>query len=251
MLKNSVIIIDDEAGIRNNLKHQLKLLQPQIHIIGEAENVKNGVKLLEEYQADIIFLDIEMPDGTGFDVLKQVSRIKSKVVFITAHNHYAVQAFRFSALDYLLKPIDIEELESALQKANMQLEKESVQLKMSAFLDNIEDMSAKRKKIVLKNSDSISVVSIADIVRLEASDNYTTFYFQHANPIIISKTLKEYEELLEEYGFFRIHQSHLINLNFFHKYEKKDGGFVVMKDNNIVPIATRKKDAFLKILEQL
>lgn len=248
MFKNSVIIIDDETGIRNNLKYQLRLLQPDITIIDEAENVQKGIALLTKHEPDIVFLDIEMPDGTGFEVVKQCPNLKAKVIFITAHNHYAVQAFKVSALDYLLKPIDMEDLENALQKANNALEKENMQVKIHNFLENAE---TKQKKIVLKNADSIAVVAISDIIRLEASDNYTIFYIQNSPHMLISKTLKEYEELLEEYDFFRIHQSHLINLHFFQRYEKKEGGFVVMKDNSILPLASRKKDVFLKMLEQL
>lgn len=249
--KISVMIVDDEAGIRQNLKHQLNLLDINFNLVAESENVTKAVNILQEIQPDVIFLDIEMPDGTGFDVLKQVDISKSKVIFITAHNIYAVQAFRFSALDYLLKPIDIEELESAMQKVEKEIEKEINQFKINNFLENIEEMSNKRKKIVLKNSDSIYAVSIADIVRLESSDNYTTFYFANNTKVIISKTLKEYEDMLDEYGFFRIHQSHLINLQYFQKYDKKDGGSIILKDNINLPLSSRKKESLLRILEQL
>jgi two-component system, LytTR family, response regulator len=247
----NVCIIDDEVQMRNNLKHQLKTIQPPVKIMGEAENVAEGVALLRELEPDIVFLDVEMPDGKGFDILRQMPDLQAKVVFVTAHNHYAVDAFRFSALDYLLKPIDGEELQMAIDKALQVMEKESYQLKINAFLNNMEDISTKYKKIVLKNSDSIFAVLISEIIRLEASNNYTTFYTENQAPIIVSKTLKEYEELLSNYGFYRIHQSHLINLNYFSRYDKKDGGQVVLKDKTTLPIAAKKKDQLFEILGAL
>jgi two-component system LytT family response regulator len=233
------------------LKHQLKLIQPDIKILGEAENVAQGLALLREQEPDMVFLDVEMPDGKGFDILRQMPDLQAKVVFITAHNHYAVEAFRFSALDYLLKPVDSEELQMAISKAFQALEKESYQLKVNAFLNNMEDVSTKYKKIVLKNSDSIFAVLISEIIRLEASNNYTTFYIENQAPIIVSKTLKDYEDLLSNYGFYRIHQSHLINLNYFSRYDKKDGGQVVMKDKTSLPISTKKKDQLFEFLGAL
>ncbi len=251
MSKNTIIIIDDEPSIRQNLKHQLKLIQPNVQIVAEANNVEESLAILQEYEAEIVFLDIEMPDGTGFDLLKKCQNFKSKLIFITAHNDYAVQAFKVCALDYLLKPIDLEELEIALEKANDQLHKENTQFKINTFLDNIADTNLKQKKIVLKTSESIEVVTISDIVRLESSNNYTSFYLKNGHNILISKTLKDYEDILEGYGFFRIHQSHLVNMIFFQKYEKKDGGLVVLKDGTMLPLSSRKKDAFLKVLESL
>jgi two-component system, LytTR family, response regulator len=244
-------IIDDEANIRQNLKHQLKLIDRPIRILGEAESVAQGVALLQDLEPDIVFLDVEMSDGKGFDVLRQMPDLQAKVIFITAHNHYAVEAFRFSALDYLLKPVDSEELQMAISKAFQTIEKESYQLKINAFLNNMEDVSTKYKKIVLKNSDSIFAVLISEIIRLEASNNYTTFYTENQAPVIVSKTLKEYEELLNQYGFYRIHQSHLINLNFFSRYDKKDGGMIVLKDKTILPISTKKKDQLFEFLGAL
>ncbi len=244
-------IIDDEASIRQNLKHQLKLIDCPIKILGEADSVAQGVALLQDLEPDIIFLDVEMSDGKGFDILRQMPDLSAKVIFITAHNHYAVEAFKFSALDYLLKPVDSEDLEKALQKAFQIVEKESYQLKINAFLNNMEDVSTKYKKIVLKNSDSIFAINISEIIRLEASNNYTTFYTETNPPIIVSKTLKDYEEMLSQYGFYRIHQSHLINLNFFSRYDKKEGGMIVMKDKMILPISAKKKDQLFEFLSNL
>jgi two-component system LytT family response regulator len=254
MSPNTVLttcIIDDEVGMRNNLKYQLKALDLPVRLVGEATNVAEGIALLQEHEPDLVFLDVEMPDGKGFDVLKQMPELSAKVIFVTAHNHYAVEAFRFSALDYLLKPIDEDELQLAVSKAVQNKEKEGYQMRISAFLNNMEDVSTKYKKLVLKNSDSIFAVQISDIIRLESSNNYTTFYLENEAPIVVSKTLKEYDEMLTRYGFYRIHQSHLMNLNYFVRYDKKDGGMIVMKDKTTLPIAAKKKDALFEYLEKL
>lgn len=254
MVSNTTLatcIVDDEAGMRNNLKYQLNALNLPVRLVGEACNVAEGIALLQEQEPDLVFLDVEMPDGKGFDLLKKMPELSAKVIFVTAHNHYAVEAFRFSALDYLLKPIDPDELQLAVGKALQAKEKESYQLKINTFLNNMEDISTKYKKIVLKNSDSIFVVNVSDIIRLEASNNYTTFFVENQPPIMVSKTLKEYEEILTNYGFYRVHQSHLINLNFFARYDKKDGGVVVLKDKTTLPIAAKKKDLLFEYLERL
>ncbi|TAE19980.1 MAG: DNA-binding response regulator [Bacteroidetes bacterium] len=235
MVSNTTLatcIVDDEAGMRNNLKYQLNALNLPVRLVGEACNVAEGIALLQEQEPDLVFLDVEMPDGKGFDLLKKMPELSAKVIFVTAHNHYAVEAF-------------------AVGKALQAKEKESYQLKINTFLNNMEDISTKYKKIVLKNSDSIFVVNVSDIIRLEASNNYTTFFVENQPPIMVSKTLKEYEEILTNYGFYRVHQSHLINLNFFARYDKKDGGVVVLKDKTTLPIAAKKKDLLFEYLERL
>jgi two-component system LytT family response regulator len=247
----TVCIIDDEEGIRKNLKNQFNMLQLPVNVTGEANSVGTGITLLQEKQPDIAFLDVEMPDGKGFDILKQLTDIPTQFIFITAFNQYAVEAFRFSALDYLLKPIDEDELQQAIQKAKIFLEQQSYQFRLGVFLNNMEDISTKYKKLVLKNSDSIFAINISEIVHLQASNNYTTFYLENQAPIVVSKTLKEYEELLSRYGFYRIHQSHMINLNFFSRYDKKEGGVVVLKDKTTLPISAKKKDGLFEFLENL
>ncbi len=247
-LSLSTCIIDDEVGMRNNLKHHLNSLDLPVRLVGEAGNVEEGIILLKAQKPDLVFLDVEMPDGKGFDILKRLPELQSNIIFVTAHNRYAVEAFRFSALDYLLKPIDADELKLAVGKAVQALEKESYQLKINTFLNNMEDASSKHKKIVLKNSDSIFAIDISEIIRLEASNNYTTFFVENQTPIIISKTLKEYEDLLANHRFYRIHQSHLINLDYFVRYDKKEGGMVVMKDKTSLPLSTRRKDMLFEYL---
>lgn len=246
-----IAIIDDEESAQNVLQDLLLQYCPGVIIVGIAANVQEGLNLIEQCSPELLFLDIEMPDGSGFDLLEKIPEIDFKVIFTTAHEKYAVQAFKFSAIDYLLKPIEPEDLIQAVQKAQESTEKEVLHLKVSALLENIRDMSQGLKKIVLRDAENIHIASIGDIIRLEASGNYTLFYLKDNTQIVVSKSLKEYEKMLANSGFFRSHQSHLINLNAFKRYEKRDGGLIIMQDGSSIPLARRKKDTLLALLNNL
>ena len=250
----SILIIDDEAKTREMLADIINLNCLEAKVVGFAEDVKSGINAIEKYRPDLILLDIKLPDGTGFDILSKMKKEeldKFHVIFITAFEEYAVKAFKFSALDYILKPVDPEELILAIRKY-MALQKIEFSQKFEAFSYNYDsnNNTANQKKLVLKTQDIIYVVEVHDIVRCESDGGYTTFYTVDNRKIMISKTIKEYDELLSEFGFFRIHQSHIINLKFVDSFEKKEGGFVIMKDKSAIPVSSRKKDLFLKILNK-
>jgi two-component system LytT family response regulator len=247
----SLVIIDDEKKAREGLKDMVSLFCNQVEVIGEAENVAEGMKIITALQPDVVLLDIQMPDGSGFELLRQLKPIQFKLVFITAYEEYAVEAFKFSAVDYLLKPVDPDELVQAIQKIESELEREEAELKMNAFLENIKNMSKESKKIVLKTTESIHLVNVKDIIRCESEGNYTRFFFDGGKKILVSKTLKEFDGLLVPYGFFRSHQSHLVNLDHILQYEKIDGGYLVMKDQSTVPVALRKKDQLIKYFDTI
>ncbi|PZQ84799.1 MAG: DNA-binding response regulator, partial [Flavobacterium johnsoniae] len=175
----------------------------------------------------------------------------SHIVFITAHEEYAIKAFRFSALDFLLKPVDPEELEKVIEKIKSTLEKNDNYAHIDLLLENIRKKVDNFKRIALSTSDGIHLLEVSDIIRCESEDNYTKFYIKNGKPILISKTLKEYEELLAEHGFERIHQSHLINLSCLKSYIKKDGGYVIMADNSKLPISQRKKERLHELLKMI
>ncbi len=250
MLK--LIIIDDEEKARETTAGIIKLYGDNITIVAEAEDVKSGIKAIEEFQPDVVLLDVQMPDGTGFDLLKKLDKINFKVIFITAYQEHAIKAFKFSALDYLLKPVDPDELIAAINVAESAIQQQQLGLKLEAFLsNNTSENKTKIKKIALKTANDIYVVNIEDLIRCEADGNYTTVYLNNGKKIVVSKTLKDYEEILEDIGFFRSHHAHLINLNYFDRFHKADGGFVIMKDGAEVPVSNRKKDQLLKLLEGL
>jgi two-component system LytT family response regulator len=248
----TAILIDDDINLRNGMKGLLSLYAPEITIIGEADSVASGVEAIEKLNPQVVFLDIQLNDGTGFDILEKLAtrngKTTSHIVFITAHEQYAIKAFRFSALDFLLKPVDPDELKKVIEKIKSVLEKSDNYAHIDLLLENIRKKVDNFKRIALSNSDGIHLFEISDIIRCESEDNYTKFFIRNSKPILISKTLKEYEELLTEHGFVRVHQSHLINLAFLKSYIKKEGGYVIMADNSTIPISQRKKEQLQEIL---
>ena len=250
----TAILIDDDSNLRNGMKSLLSRYAPQIHIIGEADSVESGTALLLQNPPQVLFLDIHLGDGSGFDLLEEVNKkgkLNSQIVFITAHEQYAIKAFRFSALDFLLKPVDPEELEKVIGKLKNVIDKNDNVAHIDLLLENIRKKVDNFKRIALSNSDGIHLFEVSDIIRCESEDNYTKFYIKNNKPILISRTLKEYEDLLTEHGFERIHQSHLINLAYLKSYIKKDGGYVVMADNSNLPISQRKKDRLQELLKTM
>ncbi len=246
-----VIIIDDEARTRKSIADILKFSQQDLDLVAEAENVATGVEAISKYKPDLVLLDINMPDGTGFDLLKKLNDIHFKIIFITAYEEYAVQAFEFSAIDYILKPVDPKKLFDAIDKACQLFEQENVSLKLNALFANLENSVSENKKLVLKTAESIYIVNTNDIIRCESDGGYTQFYLIDGKKILVSRNLKDYEEMLDGYGFYRIHQSHMINIKYIDHYSKTEGGAVVMKDNSYLPVARRKKESFLKLLEMI
>jgi len=250
----TALLIDDDSNLRNGMKSLLARYAPEIRIIGEADSVETGVALLLQNPPQVVFLDIHLGDGSGFDLLEEVNqrgKLNSQIVFITAHEQYAIKAFRFSALDFLLKPVDPEELQKVIEKLQQVIDKNDSVAHIDLLLENIRKKVDNFKRIALSNSDGIHLFEVSDIIRCESEDNYTKFYIKNSKPILISKTLKEYEELLTEHGFERIHQSHLINLAYLKSYIKKDGGYVIMADNANLPISQRKKERLQELLKTL
>lgn len=243
------LIIDDEKRTRQMIAKMVESMELGIECYPIGESVQSGLKAIEEIHPDLVFLDIQMPDGTGFDLLNSLEERNFEVIFITAFEEYAVKAIKFSALDYILKPVDADELETAVKKAVHTVNKNLSNLQLNALNQNIQNKD--KKRLVLKTHDSVHVVDLDNIIRCESDRNYTSFYLNEGKTILVSRTLKEYETILVEYQFFRVQQSHLINLKYIDRYDKKDGGSVVMKDGSEVPLSPAKKDAFFRILEQI
>lgn len=251
----STLLIDDDANLRNGMKSLLERYAPDFRILGEADSVESGIKAMDALRPQVVFLDIQLADGTGFDILEQLAQKHGKsgahIVFITAHEQYAIQAFRFSALDFLLKPVDPEELEKVIDKIRGVVSKNEGFAHIDLLLENIRKKVDNFKRIALSTSEGIHLFEVADIIRCESEDNYTKFHIRGNKPILISKTLKEYEDMLTEHGFERIHQSHLINLSYLKSYIKKDGGYVIMSDGSHLPISQRKKERLQELLKTM
>jgi len=243
------LIIDDENRTRELIAKMITSFGFDIEAIPAGENVQSGIKAIEEIKPDIVFLDIQMPDGTGFDVLRSVKNKNFEVVFITAHEEFAIKAIKFSALDYLLKPIDPSELRAAVERAIQAVDDKKEDSQFDALQNNIQPNQ--KRRLVLKTQESVYVVELHEIIRCEADRNYTSFFLVGGKKILVSKTLKEYETLLSTHNFLRVQQSHLINLDYVDRYDKGNGGSVVMKDGSEVPLSPAKRDIFFKILENL
>ncbi len=247
----SLIIIDDMQNGREVIASVIKKHCKNVQVVAEAESVKTGIEAIKKHKPDIVLLDIQMHDGTGFDLLNKIKPINFQVIFISAYEEHALKAFKFSAVDYILKPIDSGELIDAIRKAEDALQQTGNTQNFDVVENNYSSDSKESKKIILKTMDSIYAINVKDIVHCDAEENYTRFFLSDGRKILISKPLKEYDELLTEFGFFRAHQSHLINLDFFEHYKKANGGFAVLKDGSVIPVSSRKKDLFLQTIEKL
>ncbi len=245
------VIVEDESKSRELLSTLVQKYCEGITIVDTAENVETGVEAIRKHNPDIIFLDISMPDGTGFDLLGKVQDLKFDVIFTTATDKYALKAIKYSALDYLLKPIDSEELKNAVSKVSEKKSNLTSVENLSFLLQNLKQNNDNYNKITLPTGNAYEIVSIKDIIRLEAEGSYTNFYLNGGKKIMVSASLKHYEDLLPEKDFIRVHHHHLINMNHVQRFLKVDGGYAVMSDNKQVEISRRKKDFFLQKLNNI
>lgn len=241
------IIIEDEAQNLERLVNLLKAHCPEIHIVGSAGSVKDSFALISVESPELVFLDIQLTDGNGFDLLMRFEEIPFKLIFVTAFERYAVQAFRFSALDFLLKPVDPDELIEAVERAKGQiLSQTEVQVGQATRNYSHKEFD----KIVLRDLENIHLVHLSDITHCKADGNYTEFHFINDKPLIVSKNLKDYDSILTGSGFLRIHRSYLVNMKHFKKLEKAEGGTVFLADGSALPLASGKKEDLLEYLEQ-
>lgn len=243
-----VLIIDDEKPTRDFIKRLIDSYHFEVEVFTDGENVATGIDAIKRLQPDLVILDIQMPDGNGFDVLKSISAINFEVIFITAFQEYAIQAIKFSALDYILKPIDSEELKQAIDNALNTILRKTDDSQLNVLQHNMQ-LNAKRK-LILKTQESVHIVEIDDIIRCEADKNYTLFYFTNIKKILVSRTLKDFDVLLAGLTFFRAQQSHLINLNYVERYDRQDGT-IIMKDGSAIPLSLARKEQFFDILGTL
>lgn len=241
------VIVDDEAAVRNTIANLLKENFPEITVCASAGSVGEGFAAITEHQPDILFLDVELPDGLGFDLLKKLSPVRFRTIFITGHQEYALDAIKVSALDYILKPVDGDEFKSAVIKAREMISHEEEQLKMLALSENLQEKKV-LKRIILRTAEALQPIALSDIIRAEADSNYTHFHLAGGKHIIVSRTIKEYEAMLSGTALIRVHQSHLVNLNYIDKFYKHDGGYFQLKDGTTVPVSPNLKEKVLKAL---
>jgi len=237
------IIIDDEQEGRNTLNNMLNSFCSNVQVVGLAHNVESGLSLLAKEHPELVFLDIHMPDGTGFDLLEKVNGISFKVIFVTAYDQYALKAIKFSAIDYLLKPIEPQHLIDAVTKvAEQKTDFDLVSKQLNTLFRNKNGF----ERITLPTFEGLRFIVLKDIIRCEADNNYTNFFLSSGEKVLVTRTLKEYDEALSGLDFIRVHQSHLVNSKYIEQYIKGDGGSVIMTDGSHVEVSRRRKEEFLK-----
>ena len=248
-----VVIIDDEQDAINSIELIINEYCFNAEVVGNASSAVEGREVIIDKKPDLVFLDIEMPRGNGFDLLEMLPERNFEVIFITAYNNFAIRAFKYSAIDYILKPIDIDEFVEAVSKAEKRIAllKSNPQTgtdKYDVLLDNIK--TSKPSKIMISTSEGQIYIEITNINRIEAEGSYSTLFLNNSKKVLVSKNLKEFENMLTDSSFYRSHNSHLINLKYVKKYVIKDGGYIEMEDKAIVPISRRRREAFVEKMQE-
>ncbi len=238
------LIVDDEQHNRENLLHLLTLYCTNIQVVALAENVNDAIILIQKHDPQIVFLDIEMPNQTGFDLLRLLTEVHFKIIFVTAHTHYAIKAIKFSALDYLLKPVDTDDLIAAVERAKIEIHN-SQNLQNKSLIYNLNNAST--PKITVSVKGGLVFLDPSSIIRLEAEGSYTHIFIV-GETYITSKNIKEYEELFSDFSFFRVHKSHLVNLKMVKRFSNVDGNYVFMNDGSKAEVSRRKQEQFLEAM---
>lgn len=244
-----VVVIEDQPTLRKNLIHQIVRADKGFYVIGEADSVSRGVQLIKKDNPDIVFMDIEILEGTSFDILDQLKEIDFKIVFVTAHGHFAIKAIKYSAFDFLLKPYKQEELYETLEKLKETSgDDEDYKQKFELLFNELN--GKKNKKIAISSLESVKFISVDDIIRIEAERSYCKIFLSDKKEILSSKNMHHYELMLSDQNFVKIHRSHIINLNYVDTVLKSNGGFVKLNNGDEIPISRRKKEYFLQVIEQ-
>ncbi len=247
----NAIIVEDEKHSRETLVGLLKLYCKNVNVIAEADGMMSGINAIKKHKPDVVFLDIQMPDGSGFRLLESLDEIDFGIIFTTAFDQFAIKAIKFSAIDYLLKPIFPDDLVAAVKKAEERQDARNTRKSVEILLENMKRPETEPPKIVLSTAERINVVQVQDIIRCESDNYYTLFFFKNGSKLLVSKTLKENEELLKDYNFIRPHKSHLINVMYIKSFNKKEGGYILLTDGSRVPVSRRKKEMIVDIINNL
>jgi two-component system LytT family response regulator len=241
------ILIDDELSSLQNLQQKLIEFCPDVEIIATAQKPEEAILLIRQHKPDVIFLDIEMPRMNGFRMLDELGEFDFDIIFTTAYNHYAVDAIRISAFDYLMKPVAIKDLQGAVERLakHRQLQTKD---KLDVLRQSLSPNRSQEEKIAVPTNEGLEFIPIKSILHIESSSNYSKLFFLEGKSILVTKLLKEFEDLLLPYQFFRVHNSHLINLKYIKKYIRGEGGQVIMQNGDVIDVSRRKKDEFLKLI---
>jgi len=242
------VLIDDETDSIRVLQKLLETYCPQVEVVGTAEGVETGLEVIQATHPDLLLLDIEMTQGNAFDLLNQLRPLTFQVIFVTAFDNYAIRASKYSAVDYLLKPVDIDELVSAVRRVAERSQQRNIIDQMQVFLDNMGTYSLAQQKMAVPTVDGLIFINLREVVRLEAKSSYTQINLENGEVLMATRTIKDYEDILPEALFCRIHNSHIINLQKIEKYHKGRGGYVILEDGSEIEVASRRRQEFMRRL---
>ena len=241
------ILVDDEKNSLENLQQKLQEFCPAIHVIATAQRPEEAIFLINHHKPDVVFLDIEMPRMSGFKMVEELKDVDFEIIFITAYNHYAIEAIRISAFDYLVKPVAVKDLQNSTNRL-LENRLRQTREKLEVLKQSLSESRSQEDKIAISTTEGIDFIQVKTIVRIESNSNYSKLVLNNGTSIVVTKLLKDFEEMLGKYRFYRIHNSHLINLACISKYIRGDGGQVVMQNGDMIDVARRKKDEFLKLI---
>jgi two-component system LytT family response regulator len=241
------ILVDDELSSLQNLQQKLTEFCPDVQVIATAQKPEDAILLIRRHKPDVIFLDIEMPRMNGFRMLDELGEYDFDIVFTTAYNHYAIDAIRVSAFDYLTKPVAIKDLQQTVERLALHMKRQTKE-KMDLFRDSLSSAKSQEEKVAIPTGHGLEFIPIKNIVHIESSSNYSKIFLSDGKNLFVTKLLGDFEEILQPYNFFRVHNSHLINLSHIKKYIRGEGGQVIMLNGDVIDVSRRKKDEFLKLI---
>lgn len=245
------IIVEDEKMSRETLRRMLEKYCPSVEVVAEADGYRKGLEQIRKFDPDVVFLDIQMPDGSGFRLLEELDDITFEIIFTTAFDQFAIKAIKYSALDYLLKPIIPQDLVDAVKKVEKKRSEIRKKRNLDVLVENVHGQEENSQKIILSTAEMIHVINVDDIIRCESDNYYTYFFFTDGRKLLVSKTLKENEELLSNHNFIRPHKSHLVNVKYIKSFIRQEGGYIIMTDGSKIPVSRRKKDKIMETLFNL
>jgi len=246
MKKLKALVIDDEKGSIDSLLWELEQFKDEVEVVASTQSPLEGLDLLKEHDVDLLFLDIEMPRMNGFELIEKAGHVEANVVFTTAYDQFAIKAFEISAMDYLLKPVDETELKRVIEKAKNKEDEQQMQRRLELLLQSVKKEDPAFQTIALPTQESLEFIEVEQIIRCESDSNYTRLFLRDENkPLLVSKTLKHIETMVDGMGFFRIHHSHLVNVKYIKKYVRGNTGTLVLKDGTALPVSRAKKGDFL------
>jgi two-component system LytT family response regulator len=245
----TAILIDDELSSLNNLKQKLEEFCSSVQIVATSQKPEEALFLIRQHKPDVLFLDIEMPKMSGFGMLEELGDYDAEIIFTTAYNQYAIDAIRISAFDYLVKPVAIRDLQNAVNRL-LTIRSSRTKERLHILKESVADVRSPGNKIALPTNDGLEFIKIIDILRIESSSCYSKVFFVNGKMLLVTRLLKDFEEILAPYRFFRVHNSHLINLQYIQKFVRADGGQIIMENGDIIGISRRRKDEFLTLFHQ-